>query len=318
MTQPPLVIPSDVEVAQAGKSLLANGSTLYTLASDDFEVLRVTFVFRAGSAMQRVPFSASAAANMLAEGTRDMTAHQIAEQLDYYGSWYDVNVDRDYVYISFCSLSKYFRQTLAVAEQILLHPLFPEEEVASYREKRKQRLRIERMKVETEAREAFARVAKELIRRGDEKPNFPDSLGITEATNRELAIRLLDEGMRRMPPAQVRYTSNNTLPFIEAYYAAGAADKGDALMLDYARNLMEYVDYYFQFDGWQYDSITDALDEKLDLLGNLYSMAGYLKRDAVLTELNAYYRSLGVTEEELIQPDSAHLDYEVSDTAAVN
>lgn len=57
MTQPPLVIPSDVEVAQAGKSLLANGSTLYTLASDDFEVLRVTFVFRAGSAMQRVPFS---------------------------------------------------------------------------------------------------------------------------------------------------------------------------------------------------------------------------------------------------------------------
>ncbi|MBD9237504.1 MAG: insulinase family protein, partial [Alistipes onderdonkii] len=55
MTQPPLVIPSDVEVAQAGKSLLANGSTLYTLASDDFEVLRVTFVFRAGSAMQRVP-----------------------------------------------------------------------------------------------------------------------------------------------------------------------------------------------------------------------------------------------------------------------
>ena len=56
MTQPPLVIPSDVEVAQAGKSLLANGSALYTLASDDFEVLRVTFVFRAGSAMQRVPF----------------------------------------------------------------------------------------------------------------------------------------------------------------------------------------------------------------------------------------------------------------------
>ena len=64
MTQPPLVIPSDVEVAQAGKSLLATGSALYTLASDDFEVLRITFVFCAGSAMQRVPFSASAAAVM--------------------------------------------------------------------------------------------------------------------------------------------------------------------------------------------------------------------------------------------------------------
>ena len=163
-------------------------------------------------------------------------------------------------------------------------------------------------------------MAKELIRRGDEKPNFPDSLGITEATNRELAIRLLDEGMRRMPPAQVRYTSNNTLPFIEAYYAAGAADKGDALMLDYARNLMEYVDYYFQFDGWQDDSITDALDEKLDLLGQplLDGRLPQTRRRADRAE-RLHYRSLGVTEEgSLIQPDSAHLDYEVSDTAAVN
>ena len=96
------------------------------------------------------PFVATSTANLLSEGTRDMTSQQIAEQFDFYGSYFDVNVDRDYVYISFCSLSKYFRQTLAVAEQILLHPLFPEEEVASYREKRKQRLRIERMKQDAE------------------------------------------------------------------------------------------------------------------------------------------------------------------------
>lgn len=89
-------------------------------------------------------------------------------------------------------------------------------------------------------------------------------------------------------------------------------------MLDYARNLMEYVDYYFQFDGWQYDSITDALTRNSTCWATSTRWPGYLKRDAVLTELNAYYRSLGVTEEELIQPDSAHLDYEVSDTAAVN
>ncbi|MFQ7387855.1 MAG: M16 family metallopeptidase [Alistipes sp.] len=120
-------------------------------------MLRITFVFRAGSAVQRVPFSASAAADMLAEGTRDMTAQQIAEQLDYYGSYFDVNIDRDYAYISFCTLSKFFGQTLAVAEQVLLHPTFPEEELRTYCAKRKQRLAIERTKVDVEAREAFAR-----------------------------------------------------------------------------------------------------------------------------------------------------------------
>lgn len=157
MTQPPLIIPATVDVAQAQKRLLANGMALYTLTSDDFEVLRITFVFRAGSARQRAHFSASAAANMLAEGTRDMSAHQIAEQLDYYGSYFDVNIDRDYSYISFCTLSKFVRQTLAVAEQIILRPTFPEQELRTYCAKRKQRLAIERTKVDVEAREAFAK-----------------------------------------------------------------------------------------------------------------------------------------------------------------
>jgi predicted Zn-dependent peptidase len=118
-------------------------------------VLRFTFVFRAGSSIQQVPFSATATVNMLAEGTRDMTAHQIAEQLDFYGSNYEVNIDRDFVHITFNCLSKFFEPTLEVARQILLYPTFPEEELAIYREKRKQGLKIERLKVETAVRERF-------------------------------------------------------------------------------------------------------------------------------------------------------------------
>lgn len=157
MTQPPLITPTTIDVQQAVCKRLTNGVELYTLASDDFEVLRVSFVFRAGTAVQTVPFSASAAANLLSEGTRDMTAQQIAEQLDYYGSYFDVNIDRDYAYISFCTLSKFFARTLAVAEQILMHPTFPEDELQTYCAKRKQRLEIDRTKVDVRAREAFAR-----------------------------------------------------------------------------------------------------------------------------------------------------------------
>ncbi|MFR9616788.1 MAG: pitrilysin family protein, partial [Rikenellaceae bacterium] len=91
------------------------------------------------------------------EGSETMTAHVIAEQLDYYGSYFDVNVDRDYSYFSFCSLSKFVEPTLRVAEQIILHPTFPEGELRTYCNKRKQRLRIERGKVEVKAREEFAK-----------------------------------------------------------------------------------------------------------------------------------------------------------------
>ena len=131
MTPPTPIIPSSIDVARAVRTHLSNGVELYTLAADEFEVLRVSFVFRAGSSRQRTPFTASAAANLLSEGTRDYTAQQIAEQLDYYGSWFDVNLDRDYAYISFAMLSKFAPQTLRIARQILLHPLFPEEELRS-------------------------------------------------------------------------------------------------------------------------------------------------------------------------------------------
>ncbi len=156
MTHPHPINPASIDVAQARKTVLANGVSLYTLPSDEFEVLRISFVFRAGSAVQQVPFSASAAANLLSEGTRDMTAQEIAEQLDYYGSWFDVNLDRDYAYINFAALSKFVPQTLRIAEQILLHPVFSEEELRTYCAKRRQRLEIERTKVDVEVREAFA------------------------------------------------------------------------------------------------------------------------------------------------------------------
>ncbi len=136
--------------------ITANGVKIYTLPTDDFEVVRFTFVFRAGTAMQHKPFTASATANMLGEGSALFSAQQIAEQLDFYGSYFDVNIDRDYSYISFCSLSKFFEPTYNVAREIILRPSFPEKELSVYCSKRKQNLAIERRKVETQSRELFA------------------------------------------------------------------------------------------------------------------------------------------------------------------
>ena len=154
--QPDIIIPSSVEMPKAELSTTQNGVKIYRLQSDDFEVVRFTFVFHAGTSMQHKPFSASATANMLGEGSQRLTAQQIADQLDFYGSYFDVNIDRDYTYISFCSLLKFFDPTAEVAREILLHPSFPEREFEVYRNKRKQSLKIERQKVDMQSRELFA------------------------------------------------------------------------------------------------------------------------------------------------------------------
>lgn len=120
------------------------------------------------------------------------------------------------------------------------------------------------------------------------------------------AVELLDMGLEKLPPSQIRFTDSNTYPFLEAYYAASAmgvedaADKGDALLREYARTLIEYIEYYLRFDGVQGDMVSPIIDDKLDQLGDVYYLAVYAGRKEVIGEINAYYRSLGVEEENLV------------------
>lgn len=154
--QPDIIIPSSVTMPRALLHTVPNGVKIYSLPTEDFEVVRFTFVFRAGTSMQHKPFTASTTANTLGEGSANFTAQQIAEQLDFYGSYFDVNIDRDYTYISFCSLRKFFRPTVDVAGEIILRPTFPEKELRTYCTKRKQSLVIERQKVDMQSRELFS------------------------------------------------------------------------------------------------------------------------------------------------------------------
>ena len=139
----------------------------------------------------------------------------------------------------------------------------------------------------SKARESFARAAKEYVFRGDSIQ----------------AIRLLDMGLEKLPPQQIRYTDANTFPFIEGYYMAGAPDKGDSLLMSYARNLMQYIDYYLDFQGIQGDMVTQTIIDKMQSLDRLYYLAAYMGRQDVLAQLNDYYRTLGIYENELIHPD---------------
>lgn len=156
ISQPEIMTPTRVDMPDAQLLTSANGVPIYLLPTNDFEVVRFSFVFRAGTSMQHRPFTASATANMLGEGSAKYSAQEIAERLDFYGSYFDVNIDRDYAYISFCSLSKFFAPTADVAREIVLCPTFGEHELEIYCSKRKQSLAIERKKVEMLSRELFA------------------------------------------------------------------------------------------------------------------------------------------------------------------
>ena len=73
--------------------------------------------------------------------------------------------------------------------------------------------------------------------------------------------------------------------------------------------MIEYIEYYLRFEGAQGDMVSDLIDSKLDQLGDIYYLASYAGRRDIVAELNGYYRSLGVSEENLIDVgDSAAAD----------
>lgn len=155
-SKPSVTIPDSVDFPMAAERELANGARFYVLPDAGRGVVRFSFVFRAGTSWQQVPFCASATVNTLSEGSESMNAEKIAAMLDYYGSYFDVNIDRDYSVVTFVCLAKFFEKTVKVAEEILLRPVFPEREVRIYCEKSRERLIINRTKTDFLAREYFA------------------------------------------------------------------------------------------------------------------------------------------------------------------
>ena len=138
----------------------------------------------------------------------------------------------------------------------------------------------------SKAREAFARLAKQLIAEG----------------RNEDAARALERGLEVLPSPKIRYTDANTYPFIECYYALGDWEKGDKLLTDYANVLIEYIEYYLQFDGYQANMVSGEIRDRMDSLSELYYLAAFAKRNDILKWLNDYYRTFGYTDQELIMP----------------
>ena len=73
----------------------------------------------------------------------------------------------------------------------------------------------------------------------------------------------------------------------------------------YADTLIGYIEYYLQFDGFYGDLVTDIIDEKLGDLSELYYLAGAAGRRDVVRSFNDYYKeAFGLTDEELMNPDT--------------
>ncbi len=138
-----------------------------------------------------------------------------------------------------------------------------------------------------QAYNTFARLAQRLSERGD----------------KEKAVEVLDRAMTEYPTSQINFDFWSIYPIIEGYYDAGAMEKGDALLEDYANTLQDYREYYLTFKGRKGRLVEDVWYEKYRDLKGLAQIARYYDRTKQYAAISSYLELFEEPDETKAEPE---------------
>ena len=121
---------------------LDNGVPVYTINAGTQEVLQVELVFYAGNWFEKQRSVAGAVNFLLKNGTSKRNAFQINEDFEYYGAYCNRACYNETAVVNLSTLSKHLPQLLPVLREMITDSIFPEEELAVYKQNSKQRLKV--------------------------------------------------------------------------------------------------------------------------------------------------------------------------------
>jgi predicted Zn-dependent peptidase len=121
---------------------LDNGIPVYALRAPEQEVALVEWVFFAGNGYEENNMTATAANYLLKNGTKTKTAFAINDFFEFYGAYLNRSCHNETASVKLHSLSKHLPQLLPVVNELLTESIFPEEELAIYKQNQKQSLEV--------------------------------------------------------------------------------------------------------------------------------------------------------------------------------
>ena len=145
-----------IHIQHAVENTLDNGIKVYTIDSGSQELTKIEFLFKAGMYYQSQPLLASAANNLLETGTKNYTANELSDNIDFFGSFFECAVEQDFASLALFSLNKYLDKSLHYVEDIIKNPIFPKDEFDIYISNKKQKHLVNSEKVNVLARRRFS------------------------------------------------------------------------------------------------------------------------------------------------------------------
>lgn len=138
-----LIFNSSVHALEVNRKVLDNGMVLMMVERHNLPVIKVTVGFNAGNLHEPEDKAglAGLTADMLTEGTKTRTAHQISEEIEFVGASVDASGGGDYATANLSVLKKDLDLGFKLLSDIILNPAFPEEEINKRKERIKGSLR---------------------------------------------------------------------------------------------------------------------------------------------------------------------------------
>lgn len=137
---------------------LSNNIPVYEYNFDSQNVIKIDFVFNAGTKYQHKPLLASTVNSLIKEGTKTYTSKQIADSIDFYGAFLETDISNDRAAVSLYCLTHHLDNVLPVLVDVILNAQFPQDELDNYLKRKKQAFLINLEKVGTLASQAYQKL----------------------------------------------------------------------------------------------------------------------------------------------------------------
>lgn len=133
--------PKDLNFPKFFETKLSNKITVLVIEDKRLPLITSRFVFKSGSYLDyfsgKNKFGLSSiTSELLTKGTKNRSATQIAEEVDYLGATLSSGSDYDAIYVSTYSLKKYFDSIFDIVADVILNPDFAEDEVNRIKEQK--------------------------------------------------------------------------------------------------------------------------------------------------------------------------------------
>ena len=134
---------------------LANGCNVFCFNSGDQELVRIEWIFNNLRFDPAKPLLNMAVNTMFTDGTTKLSAAEIADKIDFYGAFLQVDYGFDQSLVTLYSLTKHLPYTLPVVKDILTDSIFPQKELDTFMRNQQQKLQVALQKNDVVARRVF-------------------------------------------------------------------------------------------------------------------------------------------------------------------